>query len=61
METDVVWCTAVKQNPQDVSQVRGEGMKTGKMDDYSEGELHQCVELKRSLVYPAEIEAEESE
>lgn len=30
METHVVCCTAVKQNPQDVSQVRGEGMKTGK-------------------------------
>lgn len=40
MEADVVWCAAVKQNPQYVSQVRGEGMKMGKMDDYREGELH---------------------
>lgn len=29
-ESDVVWRAAVKQNPRDVSQVRGEGMKTGK-------------------------------
>lgn len=29
-ESDVVWRTAVKQNLRDVSQVRGEGMKTGK-------------------------------
>lgn len=32
-------------------------MKMGKMDDYREGELHQCGELKGRLVYPAEIEA----
>lgn len=28
------------------------------MDDYREGELHQCEELKRRLVYPAELEAQ---
>lgn len=27
------------------------------MDDYREGELHWCVELKGRLLYPAEIEA----
>lgn len=29
-ESDVARRAAVKQNPRDVSQVRGEGMKTGK-------------------------------
>lgn len=28
------------------------------MDDYREGELHYCEELKRRLVYPAKIEAQ---
>lgn len=31
-------------------------MKTEKMNDYMEGKLHYCVELKGRLVHPAEIE-----